>query len=137
MSLILVLKVSNCIGIKIVWNFLMWLKSIFFSFSKSSLKYPFTKNTHYMNFSHVKIWFLSWAISILSLKKQQRKNVYKLSYERNFNFFNDLGGGVLTWVNDGFCDDMNNNEACNYDDGDCCGTLANKKFCRNCQCLSK
>ena len=79
----------------------------------------------------------SWAISILSMKKKQRKNVYKLSYERNFNFFNDLGGGVLTWVNDGFCDDMNNIEACNYDDGDCCGTLANKKFCRNCQCLSK
>ena len=58
--------------------------------------YPFTENTHYMNFSHAKIW---------------EKNVYKLSYVRNFNFFNDLGGGVLRWTKDGFCDDMNNIEA--------------------------
>ena len=79
----------------------------------------------------------SCAISILSSKKKQIKNVYKLSSKRNFNFFNDLGGGVLKWINDGFCDDMNNNEACNYDEGECCGTLANKRFCVDCQCKSK
>ena len=46
-------------------------------------------------------------------------------------------GGKLEWVNDGFCDDMNNNEACNYDGEDCCGILANKAFCLECKCISK
>ena len=45
--------------------------------------------------------------------------------------------GVLKWVKDGLCDDMNNNEACNYDGGDCCGTRANKKFCLECKCICK
>ena len=65
------------------------------------------------------------------------KSVHKLTCIKNSKFFNDLGGGVLKWMKDGFCDDMNNNEACNYDEGDCCGTLTNKKFCVECQCLSK
>ena len=56
---------------------------------------------------------------------------------KNSKCFNDLGGGVLNWISDGFCDDMNNNEACNYDEGDCCGTLSNEKFCVDCQCKSK
>ena len=43
----------------------------------------------------------------------------------------------MDWVQDGFCDDMNNNEACNYDGGDCCGTLADKRFCLQCQCICK
>ena len=52
-------------------------------------------------------------------------------------FWHTLGGGVLKWKGDGFCDDINNNEACNYDEEDCCGTLTNKRFCVNCQCISK
>ena len=46
-------------------------------------------------------------------------------------------GGKLEWVNDGFCDDMNNNEECNYDGGDCCGIKANRRFCLNCECIGK
>ena len=39
------------------------------------------------------------------------------------------------WVGDGFCDDINNNEACGYDDGDCCGDSSMKKnFCVQCIC---
>ena len=49
----------------------------------------------------------------------------------------NLGGGKVDWINDGFCDDMNNNNACNYDDGDCCGTLTDKRFCLECKCLCK
>ena len=49
----------------------------------------------------------------------------------------ELGGGTLRWINDRFCDDMNNNEACNYDEGDCCGTLINKRYCVSCKCKSK
>ena len=46
-------------------------------------------------------------------------------------------GGKPEWVNDGFCDDMNNNDACDFDGGDCCGTLANKRFCKDCKCKCK
>ena len=48
-----------------------------------------------------------------------------------------VGGGKSEWVKDGLCDDMNNNEACNYDGGDCCGVYSNKRFCLKCECISK
>ena len=37
---------------------------------------------------------------------------------------------VDVWINDGFCDEMNNNEDCEYDGGDCCGADVNTKFCK-------
>ena len=43
-------------------------------------------------------------------------------------------GGITYWVGDGFCDDINNNEACGYDDGDCCGLSMEKNFCVQCIC---
>ena len=48
-----------------------------------------------------------------------------------------LGGGKLTWLNDGFCDDMNDNKACYYDGFDCCGANVDKRFCLKCNCESK
>ena len=54
------------------------------------------------------------------------------------NVFKNLGGiGKLEWVGDGYCDDMNNNEFCDFDDRDCCGLHVNKKYCVECKCLSK
>ena len=44
---------------------------------------------------------------------------------------------VGQWVGDGFCDDMNNKEACKFDDGDCCGISVKKNFCVNCKCICK
>ena len=86
----------------------------------------------------------SWILKIQlekgrkdSSPSKRQKKTFKQLCRKFFNHFNDLGGGVLRWIKDGFCDDMNNNEDCNYDDGDCCGTLANKKFCVDCQCPSK
>ena len=49
----------------------------------------------------------------------------------------NLGGGKQEWVNDGFCDDMNNNRVCMFDGGDCCGVYANKRYCLECTCKSK
>ena len=46
-------------------------------------------------------------------------------------------GGISYWVGDGFCDDINNNEACDYDDGDCCGLSMKKNFCVKCICKGK
>ena len=44
-------------------------------------------------------------------------------------------GGISYWIGDGFCDDVNNNEACDYDDGDCCGLSMKKNFCVKCICI--
>ena len=52
-------------------------------------------------------------------------------------FLNADNGGASSWIGDGFCDDMNNNEACDYDDGDCCGLSPRKNFCIDCICKGK
>ena len=44
-------------------------------------------------------------------------------------------GGTLSWNGDGFCDDQNNNEACEFDGGDCCGDNVKTQYCTQCQCL--
>ena len=36
---------------------------------------------------------------------------------------------------DGWCDDVNNNEACFFDGGDCCGGIIDPDFCDECLCL--
>ena len=33
------------------------------------------------------------------------------------------------------CDDVNNNEACSFDGGDCCGPNVNTDWCTECLCL--
>ena len=40
-------------------------------------------------------------------------------------------GGIRYWVGNGFYDDINNNEVCDYDDGDCC-EFTKKNFCVQC-----
>ena len=55
-----------------------------------------------------------------------------------FSKFVMLGiGGRSEWIGDDFCDDINNNEKCLYDDGDCCGLSAQKNFCFKCTCKGK
>ena len=47
-----------------------------------------------------------------------------------------IGGGCNQgWIADGYCDDINNNQACTYDGGDCCGSNVNTFYCTECQCL--
>ena len=45
------------------------------------------------------------------------------------------GGCNQGWIADGYCDDINNNLACTYDGGDCCGASVNTNYCTECQCL--
>ena len=40
-----------------------------------------------------------------------------------------------SWHADGYCDDVNNNEACFFDGGDCCGSNVNTQYCTACLCL--
>ena len=41
--------------------------------------------------------------------------------------------GNLSWNGDGYCDDLNNTEGCQWDDGDCCG--GDTTYCSVCECL--
>ena len=36
---------------------------------------------------------------------------------------------------DGYCDDDNNNEGCDWDGGDCCGENVKMDNCTYCECL--
>ena len=58
--------------------------------------------------------------------------------ERDMTFISYcIGNGKSCWIGDGFCDDINNNLACNYDGGDCCGNKIKKHFCVQCECTCK
>ena len=46
-------------------------------------------------------------------------------------------GGEEIWISDDSCDDVNNNQFCEYDGGDCCGSNVIKQYCIDCECLSK
>ena len=39
------------------------------------------------------------------------------------------------YYGDDYCDDVNNNEACFFDGGDCCGSNVNTEYCSECLCL--
>ena len=41
------------------------------------------------------------------------------------------------WIGDAYCDDINNNVVCNFDDGDCCGPNVNTQYCTECLCLEE
>ena len=46
-----------------------------------------------------------------------------------------LGCGLPQYSKDKFCEDENNNAACNFDGGACCGANVIKTYCTKCQCL--
>ena len=50
---------------------------------------------------------------------------------------NSGGCSFPQYVGDGYCDDGNNNQECNFDGGDCCGPNVNTEYCTECQCLSE
>ena len=45
--------------------------------------------------------------------------------------------GMILWIGDGYCDDVNNNEACCFDGGDCCGGIIDPSYCTECICLEE
>ena len=63
--------------------------------------------------------------------------VYYINTSSNVLILNLGRGGKTLWIGDGFCDDANNFEECNYDGGDCCGINVQKNFCVNCTCTGR
>ena len=59
-----------------------------------------------------------------------------MSFIRNkLEYLLIAGCETPSWYGDGICDDENNNEACFFDGGDCCGSNVNTDYCNVCQCL--
>ena len=40
-----------------------------------------------------------------------------------------------SFVGDGYCDDDTNNNDCEFDKGDCCGSLILTQYCHFCECI--
>ena len=45
------------------------------------------------------------------------------------------GCGAPEWATDAACDDENNNAACDFDNGACCGDNVDTEYCTDCECL--
>ena len=46
-----------------------------------------------------------------------------------------MDGCPPNYVGDNYCDDLTNNEQCEWDGGDCCGSNVNTLACEICECL--
>jgi len=44
--------------------------------------------------------------------------------------------GSPDYAKDNFCDDVNNNCGCGWDNGACCGATVKKDYCKDCKCLA-
>ena len=44
---------------------------------------------------------------------------------------------VPQYIGDGWCDDENNNNDCNFDGGDCCGPNVGTQYCTQCICYDE
>ena len=66
-------------------------------------------------------WKFSSSIWVEKLSKYNRSFVilYILTTSTTTESSEECSG-VIIWINDGFCDDQNNNESCDFDGGDCC-----------------
>ena len=58
----------------------------------------------------------------------------KIYVELKYIIYHTGKGGIAAWIEDDFCDDINNKEECDYDGGDCCGLSVQNNFCVDCKC---
>ena len=59
-----------------------------------------------------------------------------LGFSQDVNCCEDVGRCIHdSWKGDSYCDDGNNNEGCEWDGGDCCGSNVNTEWCDICECL--
>ena len=61
----------------------------------------------------------------------------KIYVELKYIIYHTGKGGIAAWIEDDFCDDINNKKECHYDGGDCCGLSVQNNFCVDCKCKCK
>ena len=71
-------------------------------------------------------------MKFLFIELEGRKKYYVLL---NLSFLNDSVAGNQNRIGNGYCDDENNNDECNFDGGDCCLDIVETYFCTICQCF--
>ena len=59
------------------------------------------------------------------------QNEYNIS---NLKYISSTCGSLMVWHNFGYCDDITNSEACNFDNGDCCLPIIKTDHCHKCFC---
>ena len=62
-------------------------------------------------------------------------NIFKYIYNIIYPIMTYIQPKLPPRFGDNYCDDENNNEACGWDGGDCCGDNVNTQFCSACECL--
>ena len=65
------------------------------------------------------------------------QNLTKIYVELKDIIYHTGNGGIAAWIEDDFCDDINNKKECHYDGGDCCGLSVQNNFCVDCKCKCK
>jgi hypothetical protein len=75
------------------------------------------------------------ALKIQKMYAQQA--LTKICVEIKYLIYHTGNGGIAAWIEDDFCDDINNKEECYYDGGDCCGLSVQNNFCVDCMCKCK
>merc|ERR1712156_42123 len=81
----------------------------------------------YIHFKMYKVVAFALSFTVIA--------IYGFKLEANEPSTRKEGCIVPSWRGDNYCDDGNNNEGCDYDGGDCCGSNVNKTYCQNCECL--
>ena len=80
---------------------------------------------------------LKFLIQVLFAKVRSNTNLNIRSISSKLPIISAEAGGEDSWISDDSCDDVNNNQFCKYDGGDCCGANVVKQYCIDCDCLSK
>ena len=86
-----------------------------------------------MNFNSNKVMFFHFRCAG-NLSWKFRTKIY---VELKDIIYHTGNGGIAAWIEDGFCDDINNKKECYYDGGDCCGLSVQNNFCVDCMCKCK
>ena len=63
------------------------------------------------------------------------QNIFILPFSALPDILACVDGVFYAMIGDGYCNDETNNEDCNYDGGDCCGTCVITNQCSECECL--
>ena len=58
-----------------------------------------------------------------------------MSYFTDYDNVTCAPGSLHALVGNNYCNDETNNDDCNYDGGDCCGSCVVKEYCSECECL--
>ena len=70
----------------------------------------------------------------MSWKFKTLKALTKIYVKLKNVIYHTGNGGIAAWIEDDFCDDINNKKECHYDGGDCCGLSVQNNFCVDCTC---